>query len=97
MRRLFILPVVLVLLLLAATPVAAVDPPLLGPNASAGATGVPSSGTDASTNPVNGTAFEPVGVDGTSVRIVSDEVLRLHRTKGAPVALPTLSSGTRGA
>ena len=88
MRRLFILPVVLVLLLLAATPVAAVDPPLLGPDASPGASGAPSSGTDVSTNATDGTTSEPVGVDGTLVRIVSDELLRLHLTKGAPVGAP---------
>ena len=88
MRRLFILPVVLVLLLLAATPVAAVDPPLLGPDGPAGATGVPSTGTDVSTDPVGGTTSEPLGTDGTTLQIVSDEVIRLHRAKGAPVGAP---------
>ena len=88
MRRLSILSVILVFLLLAATPVAAVDPPLLGPDAPAGATGVPSTGTDVSTDPVGGTTSEPLGTDGTTLLIVSDELLRLHRAKGAPVGAP---------
>lgn len=88
MRRLFILPVVMVFLLLVVTPVAAVDPPLLGPDAPAGASGAPSSGTDVSTNAGGGATSEPVGADGTTLQIVSDEVLRLHRAKGAPVGAP---------
>ena len=88
MRRLSIIPAVLVFLLLAVTPAAAVDPPLLGPDAPAGASGAPSNGTDVSTEPGGGTTSEPAQGDGTTLQIVSDEVLRLHRTKGAPVGAP---------
>ena len=88
MRRLFILLLVPMLLLLAVAPVAAVDPTQLGPDAPAGATDTESSGTGVSTDPGGGTTSEPGGTDGTTLQIVSDEVLRLHRAKGAPVGAP---------
>ena len=88
MRRLLFIPLAVMLLLPAAAPVAAVDPQRLGPDATAGASGAPSTTTDLSTTTDGGATSEPGGTDGTMLQIVSDDILRLHRTKGAPIGAP---------
>jgi hypothetical protein len=88
MRRLLFLPLVVVLLLSAAAPVAAVEPQQLGPDAPAGASETQPSGTGVTTTLGGGATSEPNSADGTTHLIVSDDVLRLHKAKGAPIGAP---------